>query len=161
RCGHQLTLEGQALFYLRHAPECPIREPSRRSGFSGPAASRSGETSDEPRHFDRGECAFAAAVQLIGHTGCRLLRMIYGEHLIDHRYTGFVSRSGDPSRRLACDVLEMRGVPLDHAAEAEDGIVPTGLRQAPGDGRNLKRPRHPGHVDLCRASIGESTLGPV
>src|SRR5438445_8132139 len=104
----------------------PTREPSRRSGFSGPAASRSGETSDEPRHFDRGECAFAAAVELIGHTGRRLLRMIYGEHLIDHWHTGLVSRSGDPSRRLTCDVLEMRGVPLAHAADAEDGTGPTG-----------------------------------
>src|SRR5437899_12962412 len=68
RCGHQLTLEGQALFYLRHAPDCRIREPSRRSVFSGPAASTSGETSDEPRHFGRGDCALAAALALVGLT---------------------------------------------------------------------------------------------
>src|SRR5437867_1411948 len=84
----------------------PTREPSRRSGLSGSAAVRFGKTLPEPRHFDPGECSFAYVIQLIGHAGYCLLRMIHVEHLIDHRHTGLISLSGDPSRRLACAVLE-------------------------------------------------------
>ena len=52
-----------------------------------------------------------------------------------------------PFRHFAGNVVEVRRVPLDQAAQAHHGRVPAGAREALRGQRDLEAPRHPGHVD--------------
>ena len=54
----------------------------------------------------------------------------------------------EPARRLACDVLEVRRLAPDHAAERHDGRVPAACRRRFRRDRQLEGARHPNHVDL-------------
>ena len=53
-----------------------------------------------------------------------------------------------PTRRLARDVLEVRRLAPDHAAERHDGPVPAARRRRFRRDRQLECARHPHHVDL-------------
>ena len=50
--------------------------------------------------------------------------------------------AADGVHRPLADIIEMRGVAADDAAQANDGVIGPGVRHACGDGADLEGPRH-------------------
>src|SRR5687768_15598517 len=91
------------------------------------------------RHFERGLHRFAALVASAGsRTLERLLDRLRRQHTEYHRNARLDGNVLKPPRTLAGDVLEMRCIATDDAAERNDRLVLPALRRATRDDRQLE-----------------------
>ncbi len=84
--------------------------------------------------------------------GQRLVEVLGGQHAEHDGPAGVEADAHDPGRGLAGDVLEVRRLAADDAAEADHGVVVGG--QGLGGERDLERARHPRHGDVVVGDAG-------
>ena len=74
--------------------------------------------------------------------------VVAGEQAEADRHVELGARVGEPARRFAGDVVEVRRVAANHGADGDERVVALGREQAARRDRQLPRARHPDDVDV-------------
>jgi len=113
------------------------------------------DLAEEAGHFDGGEAGFGALVTAFkaGAIDC-LLESVAGEDTEDHRDHSIDLRELYAASDLGADVVVMRGLAADDAADADDGVVLRGGGQFfRGDG-DFEGAGNADDLDLTRSCSG-------
>src|SRR3954453_15922845 len=100
-----------------------------------PAPRRRSERGEDLTHLERRPHGYGAFVE----PDLRLLLVLDRQHAERDRDSGLEAGKLKPARRLARDVLEVRGLPANERAEGDDGGIAARLRQGHRGQRQLER----------------------
>src|SRR5579885_3016719 len=107
------------------------------------------EARGERRHLESGEHRLPALVAIAARrTLERRLRRVDGQHAEGDRHAGLEACVGEAACALAGDIVEVRRVPADDAAEGDDGVVAAALAELARREGQLESSRNARHREL-------------
>src|SRR3954468_9861410 len=109
----------------------------------------------EIHHLERCQRGIVAFVAVrTARTVFRLLVGVAGQNAETDRRLGVGAHRGESARRLAGDVVEVRGLTTDHGADGDQAVVALAGEQPPRRHWQLPRARHPDDVDVFEDDTG-------